>query len=169
MSTKFILDSPDLVSAISSLKIAGPELRKQIYEVSRNAIAPEWQSALYDVTGGNNQARRVLADTARVNVGTRGVNLTSAKSAKKLRGGLVPKTDFAAVELGATWKTKEIRGRRGGTRYTYTRTVNKGFKPRRRTGYYVFPTADKFVFRFAALFVTATARTLHDAVEGKIS
>lgn len=168
MGQRFTLESPQLEAVILSLRIAGPELRKQIYAQSRAAIAPEWQSDLATATSGNPFATRVLADSARVNVGTRGVTLTAAKSAKKLSGGFIPKLNFAAVELGATWKIGEVKGRRGSTRYDYKRTLNRPFKQRRQRGYYAFPLGRQYVFRYASLWISTVARTLRDAVEGKL-
>lgn len=168
MSVKFVLDSPELEAAILSLRIAGPELRKQIYARSRQVIAPEWQGALSEAAGGNRLAQKVIVESARVNVGTRGVNLTAAKGSRKLTGGFVPKENFAAVEFGASWRVGNVNGRRGQTNYKYERKLNTGFKPRRRKGYYAYPTGDKFIFRYASLWISTVARTLHDAVEGKL-
>lgn len=168
MSRRLTLESPQLEAVILSLRIAGPELRKQIYARSRAAIAPEWQSDLATATSGNPFARRVIADSARVNVGTRGVTLTAAKSAKKLSGGFIPKYNFAAVEFGAKWRLADVDGRRGGKSYRYRRTLNKQFKPRQRKGYYAYKTGDSYVFRYASLWISTVARTLRDAVEGKL-
>lgn len=168
MSRRLTLESPQLEAVILSLRIAGPELRKQIYAQSRQAIAPEWQQDLATATSGNPFARKVLADSARVNVGTRGVTLTAAKSAKKLSGGFIPKVNFAAVEFGAKWRLGEVSGRRGETRYNYRRTLNKQFMPRKRKGYYAYKTGDEYVFRYASLWIKTVARTLHEALEGKL-
>jgi hypothetical protein len=168
MSTKFVLDSPELEAVILSLRIVGTELRKEIYARSRATIAPEWQGELSNVVGANKLAQRVLVDTARVNVGTRGVTLTAAKGSRKLSGGFVPNVNFAAVEFGATWRDAKVSGRRGNKRYDYQRKINTGFKHRRAKGYYAYPTGDKFVFRYASLWIATVARTLHDAVEGKL-
>ena len=168
MSRRLTLESPQLEAVILSLRIAGPELRKQIYAQSRAAIAPEWQSDLAAATSGNPFARKVIADSGRVNVGTRGVTLTAAKSAKKLSGGFIPKLNFAAVEFGAKWRVGKVAGRRGENRYNYQRALNKQFMSRRRKGYYAYKTGDEYVFRYASLWINTVARTLHDAVEGKL-
>jgi hypothetical protein len=168
MSRRLIFESPQLEAVILSLRIAGPELRKQIYAQSRAAIAPEWQSDLATATSGHPFAKRVIADGARANVTTRGVTLTAAKSSKKFSGGFIPLKNFAAVEFGATRKKISILGRRGTKTYRYTRTINQPFGPRRRKGYYAYKTGDEYIFRYASLWIKTVARTLHDAVEGKL-
>ncbi len=168
MTTRVKLASPELDAVILALRIAGKDLRKELYARSRSTILPEWQQSISDKVGGNRIAQKVLVDTARVNVGTRGIRLTSATSSKAIsKGGFKPSENWAAVEFGAKWRVAGIDGRRGQTRYNYDRQINTSFKHRKRKGYYVFPAADTVIKRLAALWVQTTVRTLRDAVEGK--
>jgi hypothetical protein len=167
MTTRIKLQSPELEAVVLALRIAGKDLRKDLYARARSTILPDWQSSIEDKVGGNKLAYQILAKTARVNIGTRGIRLTSATSSKALKGGLRPSENFAAVEFGAKWRDAKVAGRRGSTRYNYNRQINTSFKHRKRKGYYVFPAADQIIKRVAALWVQTTVRTLRDAVEGK--
>lgn len=168
MSTRFKVQSPELDAVVLALRIAGKDLRKDLYARARSTILPEWQSTIEDKVGGNTLANQVLAKTARVQVGTRGIRLQSATSSRAIsKGGFKPSENFAALEFGAKWRKANIAGRRGQTKYSYTREINTPFQHRKRKGYYVFPAADLIIKRVAALWVQSTVRTLRDAVEGK--
>lgn len=167
MSSKIRLSSPELEAVALAYRIAGKQLRTDLYARARKDILPEWQQKLSEKAGSDTLAHQVLVKTTRVNVTTRGINLTSAKSKRKLTGGFIPAFNFAAIEFGATWRKADIRGRRGTTRYKYEREINHGFRHRKRKGYIFYPTAEDFIFRLAALWVQTTVRTLRDASEGK--
>jgi hypothetical protein len=168
MSSRLKLSSPQLEATILAIRIAGKELRKDIYARSRATILPEWQSSLSDKAGADRLAQRVLVASARVNIGTRGIELTSAKSTKAInKGGFIPSVNFAAIEFGAKWRKAEIQGRRGNNAYRYHREINTAFQHRKRKGYIVYPTASLMITRLAALWVQTTVRTFHEAVESK--
>lgn len=171
MGLRFIYDSKELEAVVLAMRIVGPELRKQLYQRSRDAIAPEWQSALSDRASTvypNQLAQKVLVKSARVNVTSRGVTLTAAKSQKKLSGGLTPKEGWPAVEFGASPKRARITANRDGKSYTYKRTINTQFPKNVRKGLVAYPTGRKFIARYASLWVFTVARTLRDAAEGRI-
>lgn len=167
MSSKVRLSSPELEAVALAYRIAGKQLRTDLYARARQDILPEWQSKLSEKAGGNKLAQQVLVKTTRVNATTRGITLTSAKSKRKLAGGFIPAFNFAAIEFGATWRKADIKGRRGQTDYKYKRQINTAFRHRKRKGYIFYPTAEDFIFRLAALWVQTTVRTLRDAAEGK--
>jgi hypothetical protein len=168
MSSRLKLSSPQLEATLLAIRLAGKDLRKELYARSRATILPEWQSSLSDKAGANRLAQRVLVSSARVNIGTRGIELTSAKSTKAIsKGGLIPAINFAAIEFGASWRTATIAGRRGAKAYRYSRQINTAFKHRQRKGYIVYPTANIIITRLAALWVQTTVRTFRDAVESK--
>lgn len=171
MSLRFIYDSKELQAVVLAMRIVGPELRKELYQRSRDAIAPEWQDALSqraNTVYPNQLAQKVLVKSARVNVTSRGVTLTAAKSQKKLSGGLTPKEGWPAVEFGASPKRANITARRGSKSYNYKRTINTQFPKNVRKGLVAYPTGRKFIARYASLWIFTVARTLHDAVEGKL-
>ena len=167
MSSRLKLSSPQLEATILAIRLAGKDLRRDIYARSRATILPEWQASLSDRAGANRLAQRVLVSSARVNIGTRGIELTSAKSSKAIKGGLIPSINFAAIEFGASWRKATVQGRRGSTRYTYTRELNTAFKHRKRAGYIVYPAATIIIKRLAALWVQTTVRTFHEAIEAQ--
>lgn len=171
MAQRIRFDSDEVRAASLGLRIAKTELRKEIYARTRSAITPEWQKSIGEKiseSGGNRLASIVLANTARVQVGMNGVKLTSATQSKKLSGGLVPNQNWQPVEFGSTVRPRQIAGRRGQTSYRYVRKVGTQFKRNRRGGYYVFPAGNEMATRYIALWVSTVARTLHDAVEGKL-
>lgn len=173
MATRRVfLESPQLSAAILSTKVAGAEMRKQIYAQSRGAIGPEWSNSIAAQIakrgGPQKLATLALVKTARVQVGQRGVRLTSATSKKRLRGGFMPAKNWNALERGTYPRKKTIKATRKGTTYTYERTVGNGFLMRGGKGNYLRPVADEFVTRYASLWIQTTARVVYDALEGKL-
>lgn len=174
MAQRIRFDSEEVRAASLGLRIAKTELRKQIYARTRNTITPEWQRSIGEKIsehGGSRLASIVLANTARVQVGYNGVKLTSATQSKKLSGGLVPNQNWPTVEFGSTGSkgtVMAIQGRRGATNYTYKRRVLTWSRPYRRGGWFVYPAGNEMAKRYIALWVSTVARTLHDAVEGKL-
>lgn len=173
MAQRIRFDSEELRAASLGLRIAKTELRKQVYARTRDAIAPRWSSDIGQKIGAypgpHRLAGRVLQETARVNVGQNGIRLTSATQGRKLSGGMRPNEDWPVVEFGNFARNyKDVKGRRGGTQYNYKRRVLAWTPAYRRKGYIVFPTGKEFARYYIALWVNTVARTLHDAVEGKL-
>ncbi|MBT1676005.1 hypothetical protein [Curtobacterium aurantiacum] len=161
--------SDELQAVILALRQMDRTLRKQIYRYSRQAIAPDWKEAIASASTTDIE-RQVLLRGARADVSADRITLVAASSKRKLRGGASPADIGHAVEFGAPWRRAEITATSSkGKRYSYTRTVNKQFKPRRARGHVAYPVAMRNVGRYASLWVQITVRAMHEAVEGRSS
>lgn len=174
MGQRIRFDSEELRAASLGLRIAQTEIRKQAYKRTREAILPDWQKSIAEKISGTSNSRMasiVLANTARVQVGYAGIKLTAATQSKKLSGGLVPNENWPVVEFGSTGRKgamTEITGRRGNKRYNYKRRILTWSQPYKRGGYFVFEAGNEMATRYIAIWVHTVARTLHDALEGKL-
>lgn len=158
--------SRELQATIFAMKAAGRGLRKQLYADARTTLRDAWTDELRNRADTRLQ-QKVLVSTARTRVSTQGFQVTTAKAKRKLRGGLVPARDWAAVELGAATKRVDVEGRsRKGRQYRYQRVQNLMHKERRRAGYVAFPAASAVGRRLVALWVQSIVRTYRTAAEG---
>jgi hypothetical protein len=111
---------------------------------------------------------QLLVATGRVAVSDQNVTLKSATVGRKLSGGLNPKTDAAAVEFGADHgKVTYQATNRQGTTYNVTRNTRAQLRPRKSTGYVVYPAAASIIPRIASLWIQTTARTIYDMLDGR--
>ena len=160
--------SKEMQATILALKQMEPTLRKRIYAATREKIVPEWRQELA-ANAANHLDERVLLGGARVDVSATTLKFKAAQSKKKMSGGASPFDIGHAVEFGAVWHRAEISATSNrGKNYTYTRTLNKQFKPRRQQGHVAFPAIGRLVPRFAALWVGITIKTMYDALERKL-
>lgn len=163
-----VYSSRELQGLIARLKTTDRETRKQIRQATKAAAGPIWTSALSEQLSTRLEAR-VLAKTGRVKVSDQNVTLTAASIGRSLPGGLSPKTDYHVVEFGADrdeWVTYEARSSKGRP-FSVKRRTRRQLRPRKRTGYVVYPAAADAIPRLASLWVQTAVRTLHEIVEGK--
>lgn len=159
--------SRELQAIILALRGMDAPLRKRITKESRAQIVPEWKNALTENASTSLENRFLLAGV-RANVTDSKVQLIASASTKKRSGGGSPATIGHAIEYGARWHSQRIAATSSkGKRYSYTRVVNKQFRPRRNRGYVITPAAVKLAPRFVSLWVQTTVRTVYDAFEGK--
>ncbi|WP_144719241.1 hypothetical protein [Agrococcus jejuensis] len=161
-----------LQAAILSLRVAPTEVRKQVRQVSKRALEPEFTKQIAERAAMSNQPRlssAVLVRGARIQVSDQNVRMRTAASTRALKGGLVPNAYGKAIEFGAN----------AGKVSTYTRRSPKG-KPHqvkrhttrqwprvRRQGWAFYPTVENLLPRFAALWTQTAIRTVHEALEGR--
>jgi hypothetical protein len=160
--------SPELQAMLARIKELPAEVRKQVRVATKGAALPIWQESV----GLHVQSRAeglAFGRTARVAVTDRGVMLQAARVGKPLRGGLDPRTQWHALEFGGTPDT--VRGvamtSRKGRAYTATRHTQRQLRPRRRTGYVVFPAVADAVPRLFSLWLQTITRAGHEALEGR--
>lgn len=169
MSTRIsAFASRELRAVIETLPRLDRELRKEIRTRTRVAASEIWRQELTE-QGTSKLDFGVLVKTARVRVSDQNVTLTSGSVGRPLRGGLSPKEHWWAVEFGADVKTitysrKSVRGRV----YSTPRIQNRGLPARNQSGRVLGPAADRSIKRVAALWMQTTARTMFDALEGKL-
>lgn len=162
--------SRELRATVQGLKRLPRDLQANIRKYTKSEMAPEWQRGLAEHAISRTQ-HRALVDTARVTVSNQNVMLKSATVGKPLRGGLDPKSSWAALEFGADRgidaKTTYTATSRKGRAYKVTRNTRRQLPPRSRTGWVIFPTARDLTPRFLSLWVQTTFRTIYEAIERK--
>lgn len=163
-----VYSSRELQGLIARLKTVDRETRKQIRQATKASAAPIWQQTITE-HGTTRLEQRVLVKTARVTVSDQNVTLTSAGSARRLPGGLIPNQDYHVVEFGApdreSFRPYEARSK-AGRYFTVNRRTRRQLRDRKRTGYVVYPAAADAIPRIAALWVQTAVRTLHELIEG---
>lgn len=167
------LASREIQLLVLTLREAEPEIRKAINKASKDTITTIWKQQILETsnaTGGKTQKARIklIAKTAKVTVGNKGVTLTAATTGQPLSGGLSGKTNWQGLEFGATADKATVSFTNGaGTQYTQVRNVFAQLDFRRKKGYLFYPAARKAVPRILSLWVQTSVRTLFDLVEGR--
>jgi hypothetical protein len=136
------------------------ELGAQIRKATRTIAEGEWRAELAKKATDPLQ-REVLVATARVAVGDQNVTLKAGQLSKKLSNGTPDLTP--AVEFGANRSVTVQQASRSGS--IYERHSRVQLRPRNRTGYVAYPAAAEIIPRIAALWVSTTVRTIHEAIE----
>lgn len=161
--------SRQLQKTILGMKQLDKDTARELRKQTRQMIAPEWQKAVRE-NASTRLEHRVLAKTARVSVSSQNVTLKSASLSRKLSGGLVPSRDFPGVEFGGTpKKTTYTATSTKGRKFKVTRNTRAQLRPRRRSGYAVFPAAADVIPRLASLWIQTVMRTLHETIEDSTS
>lgn len=160
--------SPQLQAMLTRIKELPAETRKQVRVATKQSALSIWrESVAANVT---TRAEGIaFAKTSRVAVTDRGVNLQAARIGKPLSGGLNPRTQWHALEFGgdpAARRPVDMTSRKG-KRYTAVRRTQAQLRPRRRTGYVVYPAAADAIPRVLSLWLQTIARAGHEALEGK--
>lgn len=160
------LVSRELLASITALKGFDREVRKEIRQHTKTMAAPEWQKAVRE-HAATRLEHRVLADTARVAVSDRNVQLQSARIGRSLAGGLKPSDLAGPVEFGAYPRQRTIEARsRKGKSYSYRRHTTRQFRrPNDNKGYAVYPAAADIIPRIASLWVQTVVRTFAELAE----
>lgn len=142
------------------------EVRKQIRQATKQAALPIYLDGVHQYVTTRPEAR-VLAATARVAVTDRGVRLQAARVGKALSGGLQIKSQWHAVEFGGYPEVVRTVQRTSskGRRYDVKRHTQRQLRPRKPTGYVIYPAIADAIPRLAALWVQTVARAGHEAHE----
>jgi len=158
-------DDRSLQAAVLAFKLADRGLQKRINDATRAQLNAPWKSGIAQ-RASTRLEQRVLVPGARVAAGNPPV-FVAATSKRRLRGGLVPDVDGAAVEFGAadTVTTYQRRKPSGGTS-TVTRHTRRQLPRRRKTGP-IMQTAKDMGGRAASLWVQLIVKVYYDAAEGK--
>lgn len=167
------LASREIRALLLALKQAEPEIRKEVNNRSKLEVTSIWKQAIAEEAsssfGRTQRARvKVIANTAKASVGTKGVRLSAATTGRPLSGGLNGKTQWQALEFGATESVRTIRSTsKLGKSYTTTRNVHAQLDPRNKKGYLFYPAAKESVPRILSLWVQTAVKTLAEVVERK--
>jgi hypothetical protein len=159
--------SPQLQAMLTRIRELPAETRKQIRQATKAEALPIWRESV----GMHVQSRAegiAFGKTARVAITDRAVNLQAARVGKPLPGGLNPRTNWQALEFGGDpGKARKVDTRsRKGTGYTVTRRTQVQLRPRKRSGYVVYPAVASAVPRIMSLWLQTVARAGHEALKG---
>ncbi len=167
------LASREIRGVLLALKQAEPEIRKAINKASKEVITTIWKQQIGEqasLTGGKTQRARVkvIANTAKVTVGNKGVTLTAATTGKSLSGGLNGKQYWYALEFGASKDVRTVQFTSTlGKQYRQTRDIAAQLDYRRKKGYLFYPAARDSVPRILSLWVQTSVRKFHEIIEGR--
>lgn len=164
-----VKDDRQLQAVILAMKVLPRELRPEIYKRTRENILPDWNESINEKLSAapNTKFNFALLKGRRVSVGTQGVGVHAATSRKKLskKSTLSPTTAYHLAELGANPRKAEVHGRRGTTRYRYTRMVNTGMSKRVSYGRFAYRTASEIVTKSVNLWVKTVVDVMYEAFE----
>lgn len=158
--------SRELRAAGFALKLVERDVRNSINRSMRSTMNQVWRGAVAE-RARTPLDRRVLNTGVRVAPGNP-PTLYAAGSTRPLPGGLVPATQFYAVEFGAdrdNFTTYERRSPKGGTHTVHNRRTSRQLPARRRQGRVVYPAAAELAPRLASLYVQTIVRGIYEAVE----
>lgn len=163
-----VYSSKELQAIILAMKVLDRDTKKQIRQQTKRIIAPEWSKAVAE-NASTRLESRVLVQTARVRVSDQNVTLTSATIGRKLSGGLLPSTQYHVAEFGADREQKRTyeATSKKGTRYKVTRRTTRQLRPRKSSGYVVYPAAATIIPRLASLWTQTVVRGIHEAFESR--
>lgn len=169
-----VKNSRELMTVLLAIRAAPTEIQKAIRQQIKTFTTPELTSAMAEqlsMSAGFRMQDRVLIKTARVTMSNQNVRLSSATVGRKLKGGMNPKTDYAAAEFGADRQrrsTYSATSRKGRT-FNVTRHTTRQLPLRNKKGWVFWPAVAELVPRVAAVMVQTTVRVISEAFEGRRS
>lgn len=163
-----VFGSEELQAVLITMRALPRDIAKELRKQTRSVVIPEWKKAVAE-NASTLLESRVLVQTARATVTDKNVVLTAATVGRPLSGGLNPKTMYHAAEFGADRNQETTYGARSrkGKQFQVKRHTTRQLRPRRSSGYVVYPAAANIIPRIASLFVQTIARGLHEAFEGR--
>lgn len=163
--------SPELRAAIYACKRVDSDMRKAIYQATRESVNPLWTPALARRARTRLQ-QVVIVKGARVAVRTDGFSLMAATSRRPLRNGLIPadRPNWPAAEFGARNRRAEVQTHsRLGKPYTVSKVLNRQFPGRTKDGQVAFDAASEVGTKTVRAWVLAVVQTIVNATGGKAS
>lgn len=161
-----------LQAAILSLRTADTDTRRQVRQITKGKLEPEFTKQMAERAADSNQPRlssAVLVRGARIQVSDQNVRMRTAASTRALKGGLVPDVLGKGVEFGshdARMTTYNRRSRKGRV-HPVTRNTTAQWPKRRQRGWAFYPTVNNLTPRFGALWAQTAIRTVYEAFEGR--
>lgn len=142
-------------------------VRRAIRTFIKSELTSPWLNAIND-RASTRLERQVISATSTMTVSDQNVRVQSAAKGRKLSGGLNPKTDYPAVEFGAS-RNKTTTYSRGGRRASprVTRHTARQLRPRNTRGYVFYPTAEAMIPRLASLIVQTVVKGYSNIFDGK--
>jgi hypothetical protein len=161
-----VWESAELQALLLALRGFDRALKKEIRQRTKAIAQPEWQKAVAERAERVTE-QRVLAQTARVQVSDQNVTLRSAAIGRGLSHGLKPQQGYGGIEFGgnpdatSTYTATSSKGKS----FSVTRRTRRHLRPRKKSGYVVFPAAAQMIPRLASLWAQTAVRTFHETIE----
>lgn len=156
--------SPAIRSALVALRDADAQLHDDMMAQARDELENAWIPAL-EARSTNAQDRSVIIKGARAVVGSTGFFMAAAQSEEPLSGGLVPYSNWFAVEMGArTRKATFPQHSKKGKVYTVTKMINRGLPNRQKYGRIAFDAASEIGTKLVGVWVD----TILDVYQGAV-
>lgn len=157
-----------LQAAVLALKAADRDLKRTINAATRDVIGPVWVDAVSS-RASSTLDRAVVVKGTRLKPGNP-PTAVAASSTKRLRGGLLPGDQWAAVEFGSTQdrvKSYRRRNRVGGGSHQVRRHTTRQLPARVPSGRVALPAFAEVAPRAVSLWVQTIVREYSNAVEGR--
>ena len=162
-----VRDHRALEAAVLSLKAMDRDLRNDINRSTKAMLDPVWKGA---VAGRATSAldRAVIVKGTRVKGGNP-PEAIAATSSRALKGGLVPRDDWAAIEFGGQFNkttTYESRSPKGKT-FQVTRHTARQIPRRNAKGRVAYKALADVAPRVVSLWIQMVVAKTYEALEGK--
>jgi hypothetical protein len=162
-----VQDDRSLQAAVLAFRLAGRDLKRRINTSTKDVFDPVWKSEVRS-RAKTGLEQRVLVPGTRVATGNPPTFVAGA-SRRKLKGGLVPDTDWAPVEFGTrkhgkfrTYTTHSSRGKA----YRVSRRTAQQLPARRRHGP-VYSALEPMIHRVPSLWAQIVYKIYNDAARGE--
>jgi hypothetical protein len=155
--------SQELKDIVLAINRSETDVQRAIRTFTKARITTPWLQEIHS-RASTKLERRVIASTSTVAVSNQNIRIASATKGRTLRGGLNPKTDYAAIEFGAS-REKQTTYRRKGAQVT--RHTARQLRGRNSKGYVFYPAATEMIPRLASLWVQTVVKTYADIFDGK--
>ncbi len=158
--------SSELQATVFAFKTAAPNVRREMRKAARQGINKIWAPGLRS-RADNRMERQVLVRGARAKVESDTFSLQAATSQRALSGGLDPYSQWPGVEFGATTKVREVYvySRRAGRSFPRDQVAGAQFKPRKKSGYVIYPTVRDVGPKVVAAWVRGAVRGIVKSTE----
>lgn len=162
----------ELRAAVLAMKAADREIKRDINQRTRATMNPVWKS-LVEANASGMRARdyRLVATGVRIKAGNPPV--AQAAQSRRAFGGkrkaLRPMEHYHLVEFGASdpnrYSVYDRKNRSRPGTHKVKRRASRGWRPRDRTGYVVYPAFAELGPRMVSLWVQTIVRTYAEAAE----
>lgn len=162
-----VQDDRALQAAVLAFRVAGRDLKRRINTSTKEVFDPVWKA---EVRAGakTRLEQRVLVPGTRVAPGNPPTFIAGA-SKRKLKGRLIPDSDWAPVEFGTHKRGKFSSYRThsaAGKSYNVSRRTANQLPARRRHGP-VYSALEPMIHRVPSLWAQIIYKTYNDAARGE--
>jgi hypothetical protein len=159
VGTLLTTDDRALRACVLGFKELDATYRRELNKATRTVLGPEFVRAVA-AHGRTNLDTRVLVAGAKVAGGNPPV-LVAGSSRRRMRGGMVPDRDAAAVEFGTLDRNHRTTYQRQGAKVT--RRTRRQLPARVKSGRVVMPAVADVVPKVTSMWVQQFVRLVYEA------